>query len=312
MVNPYPHLGADRPFMGTMRIEYNPVRNRLLGSGIASYSPRKEGYSVALKFREAFLKDGSAINRSILTSVGTSGIVSHRFCGPIVALREMPYEFHEDITLADFRHLIDNLVSYANTNIRESNNYLETRPPMTIRGVKICCYGEIKLHGSEPYVSVDVPWAHPAHLGYDQSSISPISKRLGMPLRLWKYQDILSWISPPGWGENMGADSNQDAAFLMMETDPDKPGWGWAPLYWNLDLGNVLAVRVDDKDLTVDDVRMMCHFTRRKLQPMFEDTMGTGRVPRTKQEVLDFITWENMVKVRDEVNEESGDSRGLY
>ena len=55
----------------------------------------------------------------------------------------------------------------------------------------------------------------------------------------------------------------------------------------------VLAVRSDDKDLAIDDVRMMCCFARRKLQPMFEDALGGGYVQRTKKEVLDFITWGN-------------------
>jgi len=104
----------------------------------------------------------------------------------------------------------------------------------------------------------------------------------------------------------MTADSNENAAFLMVETGLKKPGWGWAPLYWNMDLGNVLAVREDDKDLTVSNVRMMCYFARRKLQPMFEDALGGGFVQRTKQEVLDFITWDNMVRYVDEMREEGG------
>jgi len=308
LVNPHPHLGADRPHVGTMRIEYNPIRNRKLGSGMVYWARYREGYSISLKGREAFLKDGSAVNRSILTSVGTSGIIPHRWCGPIVAVRERPFDFYEDITLADFRHVIDYVISYGTTEVQESVSHRDTRQSTRLRGVKICCYGEIKLHGSEPYVSVDVPRAHPTRLLYGEGAVSPISKLLGMPLKLWKYPDIDTWIHPPGWDESMTADSNQDAAFLMMETEPGKPDWGWAPPYWNMYLGNVLAVRADDKDLAVDDVRMMCYFTRRKLRPMFEDALGSGFVPRTKQEVLDFITWENMARCRDEMVEESGDS----
>lgn len=105
---------------------------------------------------------------------------------------------------------------------------------------------------------------------------------------------------------------NHNAAFLMIETDPEKPGWGWAPPYWNTDLGNVLAVRIDDKDLAVDDVRVMCHFARQKLQPMFEDAMDAGYVLRTKQEVLYFITRDNMLKCRYEMIEKSGDPDLLH
>ena len=33
---------------------------------------------------------------------------------------------------------------------------------------------------------------------------------------------------------------------------------------------------------------------------MFEDALGAGLVSRTRQEVLDFIIWENMMKCWDE------------
>jgi hypothetical protein len=69
---------------------------------------------------------------------------------------------------------------------------------------------------------------------------------------------------------------------------------------------------IDDKDLAVDDVRVMCHFARQKLQPMFEDAMDAGYVLRTKQEVLYFITRDNMLKCRYEMIEKSGDPDLLH
>jgi len=303
MPNLHPYLGPDKPFPGTVFIEHNPIRGRQLGSGMAVWAPRKSGYAVALRFREAALVDGSAINRSILASVETSGIVHHRWCGPVIAMRETWLELFEDITLADFRHTLDYLMSYATTETKESDSS-EARPPTVIRGVKICCYGERKLHGSERYVGVDVPSYHPTRTLGQDGSVSPISQHLGMPLRLWKYPDVETWLDPPGWNENMGATSNQDAAFLMMETDPSRPGWGFAPINWNFEIGNVLAIRVDGKDLAIEDLRAMCHFIRKKLVSMFEDAGSYGSVQRTKQEVLDFVTWDNMVKF----NEAAGDS----
>ncbi|KAF7866920.1 hypothetical protein EAF04_005761 [Stromatinia cepivora] len=318
----HPHLGQDRPFPGVLRIEYNPVRDRNLGSGLVFWHPRKEGYSIALHHREAFLLDGSAINKSILSSVAASGTVGHSWRGPMIAIRETASELHEDITLGDFRHIIDWLISYGTTQSPESVDCSENDTSTAVRGVKICCYGEIKLHGSEPYISVDVPKGHMAHPGmkHREGSISTISELLGLPIRLWKCKDIDFWRDPPGWNENLNAPSNQSAAFMMMGTnpkdaetdlcfvDPKNSPWGWAPLYWSSDLGNVLATREDGKDLAVDEVRMMCEFARRKLQPMFEDSLGGGFVSRTKQEVLDFITWENMVKFNDEMAEETENS----
>lgn len=71
----------------------------------------------------------------------------------------------------------------------------------------------------------------------------------------------------------MTADSNPNVVFLMMGTNPSQDDWGWASLYWNTDIGNAWAVRQDERDLSVDDVAMMCHFARHKLQRMFEDEM---------------------------------------
>ncbi|KAF2671342.1 hypothetical protein BT63DRAFT_438807 [Microthyrium microscopicum] len=257
-ISPHPYLGADEPFVGTKRIESNPIRDRNLGCGFVYFAPRKKGYAVSLMFRNCFLDDGSALNKSLLKAVGTSGTIPHRWCGPVVAVREQSNESYEDITLGDFRHILDWMISYRlSDNLKESDSQLISRPSAGIRGVKICCYGETKLHGSEAYVLVDVPRAHPTRLTYRKGSVSPISRLLGLPLILWKYTDIEQWIHPAGWDDNMTADSNQDATFLMVETDPEKADWGWAPLDWNLELGNVLAVRLDGKDLAIDDVRLM-------------------------------------------------------
>lgn len=224
--------------------------------------------------------------------------ISHEYRGPMIAIREVPHEDYTDITLAGFRHLVDYLVSYRNVHIRESVPDRLHRAPTTVRGVKIYCYGEINLHGSEPFISVDITRSNQISLG--QGSISPISVCLGMAIRLWKDPGSEFLYDPPGWEGGMTADSNSNVAFLMMETDPSKDEWGWAPIYWDSKLGNVWAVREDGQDLTVKDVAMMCHFARFKLQRMFEDMMESGSSLVGRQRVLGFITWDNMVTHWDE------------
>ena len=283
-----------------MRVEHNPIRCRNLGSGFAGFAPYKEGYCVSLIHREAYLKDGSITNGSILASVGApcTSITSHEYRGPMIAIREIHHEDYADITLADFRHLMDYLISYRNTYIKDSVPDLMHRAPTTVRGVKICCHGEVKLHGSEPFVAVDVTRANQISLG--RGSTSPISVCLGMPIRVWKDPDAEFCYEPPGWEGGMTADSNPIIAFLMMETDSSKDEWGWAPMYWDSEIGNVWAVRGDGQDLAVNDVEMICHFARHKLQPMFEAVMESGSSLVNRQKVLDFITWENMVTYWDE------------
>ncbi|KAK3369844.1 hypothetical protein B0H63DRAFT_514109 [Podospora didyma] len=301
----HPLLGSDNPFIATCHVNHNPIRGRQLGSSIALWAPKKAGYAVALRFRETFLIDGSSSNRSILASAGIYDAVPHQWRGSVVAMRTTWSELYEDITLADFRHALDYFLSYGTTDTKQSggddDDSQGRRPPTTICDAMICCYGERKLHGSERYASVEVPTHHPTRTVGKDGSISPISRRLGMPLRLWKYPDIEAWIDPPGWNRTMGAESSQGAAFLMMETDPKSSGWGLAPIYWNNSLGNVLVIREDEEDLSVDDLGAICRFVRKKLLPMFEDSADFGTAQRTKKEVLlEFMTAGNLDKLKKE------------
>ncbi|RJE17541.1 hypothetical protein PHISCL_10121 [Aspergillus sclerotialis] len=308
-VDHHPYLGPDQPPKGTMRIEHNPVRSRNLGSGFAAWAPYKQGHCISVLHRDAYLRDGSPTNRSISASVRASctSTPAHEYRGPMIALREIHHEDYDDITLADFRHLMDYLVSYRNTHIRESVPDLHHGANTTVRGVKICCYGEVKLHGSEAFVGVDVTRANRIALG--EGSISPISVCLGMPIRFWKDRDGEFYRDPAGWEENMTADSNPNVASMMVETDPSSESWGWASLYWNSEIGNVWAVREDGRDLSVDDVAMMCCFARRKMQRMFEDVMESGSRLEDRRRIVELITWENMVAYWEEAG---GDTRERY
>ncbi|KAJ5361967.1 hypothetical protein N7541_002811 [Penicillium brevicompactum] len=152
----------------------------------------------------------------------------------------------------------------------------------SLRGVKICCRGKIKVHQSEPFVSIDITRERQISLG--SGSISPISVCLGMPIRFWKDPNFRFHHDP----------SNPDVAFMMMETDPFYESWGWAPGYWNRAIGSVLAVREDGQELAVNDMEMMCHFARNRLQPMFENVSELGSSVGGRQRVVDFITWDNV------------------
>lgn len=95
--------------------------------------------------------------------------------------------------------------------------------------------------------------------------------------------------------------SNGTANKLFQEPDVKKPDWGWAPLHWQSDIGDVLLVNANGGDLSVEDAELLCRFCQRKLQPLFEDALGAGLVRRTKKEVVDFITAENMQAYRKEL-----------
>jgi hypothetical protein len=122
-------------------IERNPIRGRNLGSCFRS----KVGYSVALVFRDRFLLDGPRPNKSLLKCVGKSP--PHSWRGPMVAVLVTPHEFYEDVNLSDFRHVIDYTATYRTVETPESASGPGENSSTTIRGVKICCYGEGKMHG---------------------------------------------------------------------------------------------------------------------------------------------------------------------
>lgn len=57
-----------------------------------------------------------------------------------------------------------------------------------------------------------------------------------------------------------------------------------------------MVFREDRKDLNLDDVSIMCHFSRYNLQRRSEDTMVSDLSLEEQLRVLEFITWENVVK----------------
>ncbi|KAL4902038.1 hypothetical protein BDW74DRAFT_187033 [Aspergillus multicolor] len=305
----HPYLGPDAPCTGRVKVEYNEVRGRNLGSGFAAAALQNEGYCVALLHREEYLIDGSVANQSILASVRASSAATapHAYRGPMIAMRATHSEGYSDIALSDFRHLMDYLVTYHNTNVRESIPGLQYPVRTSVRGVKICCDGVIKLHGSAPFVAEDVKYSTRLTLRTIQGdSISPISALLGMPLLFWRDPDAEFRDNPPGWEEPCSASSNENAARLMVGTEPSDTSWGLARFQWSWDVGNVWAIREDGQDLGVRDLAMMCCFARHKLARMFADVDESGGSIQDKQRVLSSTTWENMCLFWEETGNNGG------
>ncbi|PYH91590.1 hypothetical protein BO71DRAFT_486109 [Aspergillus ellipticus CBS 707.79] len=291
-----PHLGPRNLARGSYRFQHNPRRGRNFGSGFVTWEGTNEGYCVSLSFRDRYLTDGSVDNMSIANSVRSSGPTHHPYRGPMVAVRELPDQNFGDITLSDFRHLINYLVTYGSKeepeNVLNFDDLLRKGPESVPRDKtppkkapentpknnpnESKVIGKMRLDKSKAFIPVEVTSAKLLQLG--KGHISPISSRLGMPLMAWKDSDLDFWRNPVGWtGDWIGPESNQNAAFLMEECDPSRPAWGWAPPYWNTDIGNVLVFRE----------------RRARSRP------GRGsQEPNSisKRRVFDYITRENMVR----------------
>ncbi|EPS35747.1 hypothetical protein H072_10781 [Dactylellina haptotyla CBS 200.50] len=299
--NIYLGLG-DLPFCKSIPVDINPIRNRRLGLRNSDWEPLKVGYTIeiGLGSREDSIT-GPVVNQSFLASLGESGATLDRVYGPLIAIRKNADAKFEDVTLSDFRHILDSFVGSTSTYTPESPTNPADRKVTNIRGVKICCYGEQKIQGSEEFVSVEVPITHPARRGLQNSGVctSNLSEILGLPVRLWKYQDANSLINIPEWDEDdLKPTSNQNAASLMIDTNLKSMGWGQIPLYWNQDLGNVLVVRDDDEDLDIENIKVMSYFAKQVVSRIFEDTsrMGLKNNEAVRKELMKLITRENMVK----------------
>ena len=168
-----------------------------------------------------------------------------------------------DMSLADFRDVVDYFIAYLNDSVQAGSAI--NAPRGTIRGVKINCVGEMKLSRVAEFVEVEVPKHHQVF----SASVAPISRLVGLPLHALKYPPNEAWTSF----------QNTAATFLHLEPDPTKTiwesdmtksTWGWAPMVWQSDVENVLMVHSDNKDITKYQVEALCHYCRYKMQPLFE------------------------------------------
>lgn len=249
------------------------------------YAPRKN-YHVSLIARDDFLSDGSSINKSIIATAGPSMARSLTFRGPMVAIREVDYDTYCDITLANFWCLSQYLRCYGVTASAKP----ATSPCTSIhaakasRGVKIRRQGGDIPQRSDVFVPVDIT-ANTMLASFGEGILSPVSVRLGMPIRIWKY---------PNAKDYAGA-FNPDALSLLREIDPIHPLFGHPHPYWDSGIEDVLAVREDGQDLSVQDVRVMCGFGAILYCDLVVNVMA-GNNMAGKRRISESVTCENMAK----------------
>ena len=282
-------LGNDDPFL-----ERKPMtRNIFRGFGLEC--------TLEVICRETFLVDGSETNQSVIQV--TRGAMGHDWRGPIVVFRQPEARIGSlvsgDMTLADFRHAVDYFLSYGNEPTQNPWNST-IRSGSKILGVKVTCVGDQKAFGAEHYMAVGVPRDHPVFLSSEPTGISSLVE---LPVLVRKYPPDPVWKNDR---DTYGFPfENRAATFLHLNADPKSEDWGWAPLpEWQNDVGSILVVRQDGKDLTTHQAEVLCHYCHFKLQPLFEDSMGGGRVERTREEVMGYMNRETFAAFFEEYREE--------
>lgn len=256
-----PLLGDDNPSREIQTVQKNIYRNFTLD------------HTIVVAARDTFLIDGSKPNKSI--SHATNNLHGHNWRGPLVLLRisgiGVDAGLYEDITLADFRSAVDYLITY-NNHVSEHLPGFQNSPGPNVKGVKICCHGDRKLFGLKPYTAAEVPDEHQIYLS---TEVNQISALLGFPLLTRQCPPHQAWKDD----ETMFPDPHENvpATFLHMDAlDPKSPSFGWAPMKWQSNVGTVLVVREDGKDLTPNQMEAICEYCQGTLQSLFEKALATG------------------------------------
>ncbi|KAK2598227.1 hypothetical protein N8I77_011652 [Diaporthe amygdali] len=217
--------------------------------------------------------------------------------------------------MADFRHTLDWFAMYPRDALYAA---VAARTPLdlkqvwpsfcfsTIRGVQI--QGGREFKETERYKAVDVPADSSIRGLFSQlqGEISPISKRLGRPLRLTSEP---SEVHAPSWEHELPSCGPVTALLRSLTKDLDAPSPG---MLFSLPRGGLLrdnralVVRADDKDLSIDELRAMAYFAEYMCNVKI---YGVVRLPREDEpaleaamkEALDFMTWDNCLLAFDKL-----------
>ena len=116
-------------------------------------------HTLVVVSRDEFMSGGSLKNKSIVKA--TSGLVAYDWRGPVIALAKKGTEFDpscpDDITMHDFRDLIDHFSTYdAGVSM---DGKLSTI--MRVNGVRINCRGHMEALKMAKYSTVEVSTQDP-------------------------------------------------------------------------------------------------------------------------------------------------------
>ncbi|KAH8811334.1 hypothetical protein F5884DRAFT_781817 [Xylogone sp. PMI_703] len=227
----------------------------------------------------------------------------------------------KDLDMNDFRHITDHLLSY-NYTLPSVNQQPSSS---VVKGVKINCHGDQKLHNKPHFEAVDVSSTDPIFFSHDTSDIA---KRIGLPIF------TRHCPSDPRWANNrdkkiFGLESpfyNPDATYLHLCCDPKADsdlgrgtlGWGWASMQWQNDVGSIIVVRQDMKPLLPLHMEALCRYCRSDISPLLAHSLGEydPEEPMSKDFVLAMIRRSTFViswyKFLDEKRSKGDGTRVIY
>ncbi|CAJ2512849.1 Uu.00g009680.m01.CDS01 [Anthostomella pinea] len=118
-------------------------------------------------------------------------------------------------------------------------------------------------------------------IGIINDDLSPISQLLGIPLRASKIT-----------GDTKGNGNNPLTSFMMLITDLDDPNWGKVLAEWDGEIGDVMFVRDDGKELG-RDIGEWAQFAMSWVYYIFRKARRSG-TRKAKQRAIKLVTLENV------------------
>ena len=168
------------------------------------------------------------------------------------------------------------------------------------KGIRISCEGDLKHSKAKKFFPITIshndPIFHdhmisggPIYEGgpIPSSPISPISKLVNLPIQVRK-------IAPdPAWRENYtgGLYTNAEATFLLCNLDPASDNCGFAPMYWQDQVGSVLVTTVGSYDITPQQIEALSAYAYHTVVGALGEASETDEEAKIK-EVVDGITLE--------------------
>ncbi|KAI4090043.1 MAG: hypothetical protein LQ344_004973 [Seirophora lacunosa] len=264
-----------------------------------------------LLLRENCFVDGSKPNVSIGTVM--KGDFQFSWRGPIVAVlcssaetaRDESIAAIEDMTMTDYRDLLDNFSFYGHyaegqEDFAPSSFWwlapalkqdLISRPQFQVLRTK--SEFERKSTGSK-YEPFNISEGHPATAFLQPC---PATVLLGMPLVLRRYPTDNAFRA----GAEADGNKNYGPGLLLMNVDLKSKSWGLTPKHGTE--GTVVVMRHDQQDLHEHHLSAMFMYLVEVISPAMEETMGEDP-KRERAEILEMLTpgrfWWFYQRVKDQ------------
>jgi hypothetical protein len=267
-------------------------------------------HTIILTIREAGGVDGSPRNQCVAAMM--KGTHRYDWRGPLIvsgqpSTRTNPL-FYQDVVPADLRTIVDYFRCYGEGLDKDPGAFTIgaaslkdifpslSRKPNTVRGVDIAGKGDQHFLGQVKFSENEVTTDHAI---FKDAKPTPISVHMKLPLLVRKYGNFYSAWVEPGYAEGFNPFENRTALFLNIETNEPGGRWGFTDLLeWDQNIGTVLVVREDKKDITAQQVEALCYFCQHELCPKmgllmeqvydwgYEEMGGFEKVAKAKEEFV--------------------------